>query len=1618
MHFKNTYRIGMLLFMFFFLAGITQTQADNSVYSFGKGSTLSQNALSDGATTNGTFSGKSIAGIYFGNSEQGAKRTSATLPFTESFDNATFPPADWKVVNNNDGTTWTRATSAPHSGAGNARYSYHGTLPGDDYLITPGITLAAGQTVNVSYWLKAQSASFAERMKVLVGTDTTLAGFTTVLNDHNNYTTTTWTKFVVPFTAPAAGDYYFAFYAYSAPDKFNLDLDDVEIAEPPVVPIITVNPATTAFGAAYIGGFTQKTITVANEGGAPLTATLTLPARVTASSTSLNVANGATTTVTLTFTPTDTLPLNDSIRFVTNDPQKPDFYYKVTGTSVQPFVMSEIIQNFDTSATPRPANWTGDYAINATGGVGGSKRLTRNLYSSVPTAYFQTPFFAATATSQLKFFYRVVDYTGYPATATAASSFKIMISVSTNFGGSFTPFDSIGAHNHTAVSDYVEKSYNLGSFAGKTIQVRIDGYRLGGDFYSDFDNFYLGTPPQVAIDWGNLQWPATATVQEGSAATVYGQAYKAGVTDSAGQAFGLNAWVGISPTNTNPATWSNWVPAPFNVQIGNNDEFMVDIGANLPAGTYYYAFRYQYLGGPYKYGGYNSGGGGFWDSTNNVSGVLTVTPYSITSFPYLEGFENAGFPPTGWKVEDKNGTPTWTRATGTAHSGTGKARYSYSSTKPGDDYLISPAVVLASGQTIKLSYWYNTGSYDESMKVLVGRAQTGDSLTTVLATHSPMNNTVWQNNSIFFTAPEAGSYYFGFYCYSAMDQYYLDLDDIEFSEPAAVDYAMYGFVQTAYPADQILAQKGIVTSKKLPFFELDPTAKSVASSNVNNSKTGYAVGSVTEAAGMAPIHMMATVKRNGSTGPAFSVGASFNGTAATTQNSTGIPTIGGTEDFNFIFNPVARGTFSGFAYVSAGGDADTGNDTLVNTKIRAYPDSAFALNYDQFEGKSVTFLGFGTNNLPFTGGVRATATQNMRLTNVDAAFRNEASTDSIVVRIWAAGAGNSAPGEVLYTKKFAGENYINPGEGAALVSFPLGDDAPYFLAGSDFWVSVSFVSTIQYPMASLTGALPELGRSFYSSTDGASWSAAIIGADEYAFVIRPIGVPYTPPPPPVFTTLWSNSAAGGTLPAWFSTSHTERGFAVGTVDDGSGNMVKRMIIVSRNGGNFMRVVDLATGADAGTLTMDPMITGGLLPINDAEITADGKILAANVCGNVAGSEWRVYMWNNLTAAPTLALSFNAPANNPMIRLGDKFRVTGNFYNNSAVIWAADANNPKVYKFTMSGGAFNPVPEVITLSNGAFGGSASVAPLPDGSFYYNATGKNPMKFQANGTIIDTIPGSIIATGSNSIQFLGSVNRALNEYVLTFAYGGGNENGFMAEVPDGNLKNATLYGKSPSLGSNANANGAGDVAMIFNDDNTITFYVLSTNNGFGAYKLTNIVPVELASFAATTDKNNVNLNWSTATETNSSEFVIERKATDGNWSSVGSVRAAGTSTSPLAYSFIDRNVETGKYSYRLRQIDLDGSATTFKAIEVEVGVPTVFDLSQNYPNPFNPSTKVNFSLPVASNITLDLYDISGQKVATILSGNFNAGYHSVDRCSETETCLRYLLLSSDCRSVQCH
>ncbi len=58
-----------------------------------------------------------------------------------------------------------------------------------------------------------------------------------------------------------------------------------------------------------------------------------------------------------------------------------------------------------------------------------------------------------------------------------------------------------------------------------------------------------------------------------------------------------------------------------------------------------------------------------------------------------------------------------------------------------------------------------------------------------------------------------------------------------------------------------------------------------------------------------------------------------------------------------------------------------------------------------------------------------------------------------------------------------------------------------------------------------------------------------------------------------------------------------------------------------------------------------------------------------------------------------------------------------------------------------------------------------------------------------------------------------------------------------------------------------------------------------------------------------------------------------------------------------------------------------------------LPEEFSLSQNHPNPFNPVTEISFSLPQANQVSLDVYNITGQKVAEIASGQFEAGNHSV-------------------------
>ena len=185
-------------------------------------------------------------------------------------------------------------------------------------------------------------------------------------------------------------------------------------------------------------------------------------------------------------------------------------------------------------------------------------------------------------------------------------------------------------------------------------------------------------------------------------------------------------------------------------------------------------------------------------------------------------------------------------------------------------------------------------------------------------------------------------------------------------------------------------------------------------------------------------------------------------------------------------------------------------------------------------------------------------------------------------------------------------------------------------------------------------------------------------------------------------------------------------------------------------------------------------------------------------------------------------------------------------------------------------------------------------------------------------------------------------------------------------------------------------------------------LATNGGVAVYDKMGVpVPVELVSFTALIKTFGVELNWTTASETNNKGFQVEcsiqnSKLKIKNFEPIGFVNGNGTSTELNYYSFKDETVSAGKYIYRLKQIDYDRSFEYSNEIEVEIGVPDEFALYQNYPNPFNPTTKIRYSIPSVEthrhasqqNILLKIYDVLGTEIATLVNEEKAQGEYVVE------------------------
>jgi N-acetylmuramoyl-L-alanine amidase len=314
---------------------------------------------------------------------------------------------------------------------------------------------------------------------------------------------------------------------------------------------------------------------------------------------------------------------------------------------------------------------------------------------------------------------------------------------------------------------------------------------------------------------------------------------------------------------------------------------------------------------------------------------------------------------------------------------------------------------------------------------------------------------------------------------------------------------------------------------------------------------------------------------------------------------------------------------------------------------------------------------------------------------------------------------------------------------------------------------------------------------------------------------------------PTFQTLWERCSRASSKPAWFG-SNTERGIAYTN---------GKLYVASRGEGSpKIKILNALTGQDIGELNMNG-VSGGTYAINDVESSWDGKIFGCNLTTNAKTSPFKIYVWNSDNSAAELFISFAA---SEALRLGDNFTVYGS-YSSNAAIYASAQQTSKVFRWLIVNGTLqSQTPEIITLQNLTLGYTPSVAPFgydANSDFYVNALGIQVSLFGANGQNKGSISGSVIPTGSSSIKtFVKDSKRFLAAFQFNNTAGDPNgQNVRIVEVTAGSsgVSESDVYGVTPRLGDDNNANGTGDFAYWADGQGNYVIFVLATNSGLGAY-----------------------------------------------------------------------------------------------------------------------------------------------------------------------------------------
>ncbi len=246
------------------------------------------------------------------------------------------------------------------------------------------------------------------------------------------------------------------------------------------------------------------------------------------------------------------------------------------------------------------------------------------------------------------------------------------------------------------------------------------------------------------------------------------------------------------------------------------------------------------------------------------------------------------------------------------------------------------------------------------------------------------------------------------------------------------------------------------------------------------------------------------------------------------------------------------------------------------------------------------------------------------------------------------------------------------------------------------------------------------------------------------------------------------------------------------------------------------------------------------------------------------------------------------------------------------------------------------------------------------------GDNIASFSSSATFLDFLaPGQDITTSIPGGEFASSAGTSFSAPHVAGAWAI-----LKAANPDATIE--TLLATFANTG-----------LQITDDRNDVTTARIQVDLALQATQL----PVDLVAFEATATDDEVLLYWHTASETNNAGFEVEHKSING-FSSVGFVPGHGTTLDAAEYKFSADGFAPGWHTFRLKQIDFDGTFAYSLEQQVFIDINGAFHFGAPYPNPFNPQTQFTLTLAREQHVKVSIYNLVGARVQVLVDGVLTA------------------------------